>query len=57
MEVIEGRRRSKKEMIRSMESAEGVTVPCRRTPPFFRKRGLPDHSGGLKKKKDTGRKG
>lgn len=24
-----------------------VTVPCRRTPPFFRKKGLPGHIGGL----------
>lgn len=27
-----------------------VTVPCSRTPPFFLKRGLPDHNGGLEER-------
>ena len=30
----------------------GETVPCRRTPPFFLKRGLPDHNGGLEKRRE-----
>lgn len=30
----------------------GETVPCRRTPPFFLKRGLPDHNGGLERKEE-----
>lgn len=35
----------------------GETVPCRRTPPFFLKRGLPDHNGGLQRKEEEGMEG
>lgn len=36
------------------QTCRGETVPCRRTPPFFLKRGLPDHNGGLEEREEEG---
>jgi len=43
--------------ITQCKTCRGETVPCRRTPPFFLKRGLPDHNGGLERKEEEGMKG
>lgn len=49
-------RRREREKEREITHVQYKTrgVPCRRTPPFFLKRGLPDHNGGLEEEEKTG---
>lgn len=52
----EQKRERERSHINKNGTCGGETVPCSRTPPFFLKRGLPDHNGGLERKdKERGR--
>jgi len=48
------RRREEEIRKEAITHTGGGSVPCRRTPPFFLKRGLPDHSGGLEGEREHG---